>query len=337
MKTKNILKYSIMLISVIIIVELFIKFSFHESLLVSTLIAMTLAYVFSSQRSQTRYVIQLSALFLIFYVIIIITLRGYISLKHAVLLGFPIITLLAWTLTFVYSKFLSQKTILITLLLTLFLLEVPIRIVRYSTTQGSLPTFIFALLGIIIGFLLFKRKNLKIFSFSIIILLFAIWTYCDGYAIWMNKCYYGTFTRRIQRELPGCALQSEDGDTILLSQMKKEIVLLDFWSNKCPACWNTFPQIQKLYEKYLSDEKIAITSVFVEYKKGEWENNIKRLREKKYTFPTFKITKDNPIVAKLPIKVFPTVILLNDKGVVIYRGDIKEAIRILKSLKYIKK
>lgn len=313
------------LILIVATIWLFIKIPFHESYPFLIVSAMISTYMYSKKKSKPRYVLQLSALFIICYTPIIIALRGYCSLHLAVLMGFPLMALLSWVLTYIYRKYIPLKIISLTLVLSVAALEIPIRIMRFSSTLGSLPTFLFVVAGIVIGYQLFRKPGFKNWLLASIAMGFSIWVYYDGYNMWLNKLNFGTYTGQVHKEMPqDYSFKDEKGNTVLLSQMQGKIVLLDFWSARCGVCWDKFPKVQELFDNYQTTEKVIVSGVFIEYKEQEWEDNIEEFKNK-YSFSTYRISKDNPLVTNLPITVFPTVAVFDQKGVLKYLGNIEGA------------
>ena len=287
--------------------------------------------MYSKKNSRMRYILLLSVIFGILYITIMMMLRSN-SRYLAVLIGSPSIALLSWILARKFHKYLSSKIIFSTLLLTPVLLEGPVRVIRFSSTLGSLPTFIFALLGVIVGYEFFRKCSIKSFLLAIVVMVSAVWVYTDGYDKWMNKLSVGSFTGKVEgRSVVDYTFQNEKGDTIHLSQMKGKIVLLDFWSGTCGVCWRKFPKVQKLYDDVQSNEDIIVAGVFVGYRENEWGENIRGLHEK-YTFPSFKIDKNNPLVSDLPITGYPTAAIFDAEGKLVYLGNIEGAINMLESI-----
>ena len=329
----NINKFKLVATFIIAIISIwiFIKNSFHESYPFLIVSAMILTYMYSKKRSIPRYVIQLSAIFVVCYAPIIMAVRGY-SRHHAVLLGFLLMAFLSVVLTYIYRKHLPFKVIPLTMILTITAFEMPLRIMHFSSTLGTLPSFVFAIGGIAIGYALFRKRNFKNWILASIVSGFAIWVYCEGSDMWSHKLNFGTYTGQVNKKITqDYTFQDEKGSTIQLSQMKGKIVLLDFWSTRCGGCWKKFPEVQKLYDAFRANEKVIVSGVFVEYHEQEWDNNIKELRNK-YSFPTFRVSKDNPLIADLPITIFPTVVVLNQKGELIYLGNIDGASKLLNKL-----
>lgn len=203
--------------------------------------------------------------------------------------------------------------------------EVPIRIIHFSSTLESLPSFLFVVAGIAIGYQLFRKPCFNNWLLASIVMGFAIWVYYDGYNMWLNKLRFGTYNGQVNKEMPqDYSFKDEKGDTVLLSQMQGKIVLLDFWSAHCGVCWDKFPKVQELYDNYQTTEKVIVSGVFIEYKEHEWGNNIEEFKNK-YSFPTYRISKDNPLITNLPITVLPTIAIFDQKGVLKYLGNTEGA------------
>ncbi len=68
---------------------------------------------------------------------------------------------------------------------------------------------------------------------------------------------------------PEIALPSPDGDTILLSSLRGNYVLLDFWASWCPPCRKENPNLVKVYEKY-HDKGFEIYQVSLDKTRDAW-------------------------------------------------------------------
>jgi len=59
---------------------------------------------------------------------------------------------------------------------------------------------------------------------------------------------------------PDFTLQTVDGQTVTLSELRGEPVMLTFWSTNCPACKVQEPFIQEFYERW-SDKALKLLTV----------------------------------------------------------------------------
>lgn len=317
MNRENLLKYiaTALLSSVAAYVSIKLPLLHAETIFFLTVIAMLIVYMYANKK--IRYMIQLSFLWGVIYALIIMGFRC-ISRNHAILLGFPAIVLFTWVLAYAYRNKLSAKNILVVSLMTLILLEGPVRIINSSSTLISLPSFIFNIAGIFIGLMLFIRRNKVAWLSFLIVFGCAVWMFCEGGYMWANRIFNGTFTSKICTPIDdNYKLYDEKGDVLFLSEMEGKIMLLDFWCNGCGACWRKFPVIQSLYNTHRMNGNVFIAGVFVESKNGEYENNMKEFH-KKYTFPVFRVSKEDSLVKELSIKSFPTVAVMDVNGV--FRG-----------------
>jgi peroxiredoxin len=73
---------------------------------------------------------------------------------------------------------------------------------------------------------------------------------------------------------PEIALPNPDGDTILLSSLRGNYVLLDFWAAWCPPCRKENPNLVKVYEKY-HEKGFEIFQVSLDKTRDAWLKGIK--------------------------------------------------------------
>ena len=72
---------------------------------------------------------------------------------------------------------------------------------------------------------------------------------------------------------PEIALPDPDGDTILLSSLKGNIVLLDFWASWCPPCRKENPNLVRLYKEF-APKGFRIYQVSLDKTKAAWLRGI---------------------------------------------------------------
>ena len=114
---------------------------------------------------------------------------------------------------------------------------------------------------------------------------------------------------------------SIDGTRIDLVDMRGKVVLLDFWSIRCPPCIREMPHVQAMYEKYRNQgfEVIGLAA--------NGDNDKKRvidiITKQGATWPQYLDKGRNAIISYhslYNINSYPTVWLLNKDGLIVDRN-----------------
>lgn len=112
-----------------------------------------------------------------------------------------------------------------------------------------------------------------------------------------------------------------NGNEITLSKLKGKVVVLNFWFTQCKPCVTEMPKLNKLVKKYKNVEFISITF----NKKEVVEKFLKN-----HTFNYKHIVNSDPIIEEYESAAFPTHIIIDQKGEIIFRkvGDYIEEMDI---------
>jgi peroxiredoxin len=120
---------------------------------------------------------------------------------------------------------------------------------------------------------------------------------------------------RIGSVAPDIALPNPDGDTIRLSSLRGNYVLLDFWAAWCGPCRRENPNLVRLYSQY-KDKGFEIYGVSLDRDKASW---VKGIQDDKLTWT---LVSDLKYWSSEPAKLYgvtsiPHAILLDREGRII--------------------
>ncbi len=259
---------------------------------------------------------------LLFLVITPLRLSFFGGYPTSSLVGFFAEAGLAWWCCKRFNTKLAPWQILLALLIGSCVLELPVRISRFESTFISFPDLLIRTLGVICGFLYWRMKkpaNILVFALFAMIPVFMFFR---GYDHWLQKLNFGTFTGNVSYAQPA-GFEATDKAQRLISDIdfNDKIVLLDFWHTACGVCFQKFPKLQALHEKYKDDPSVMIMAVnkpLEDDKPGEAFNVIE---ERGYTFPVV-IPQDEDLPKKFGVASYPTTFIIAGRQTIVFKGDI---------------
>lgn len=123
--------------------------------------------------------------------------------------------------------------------------------------------------------------------------------------------------------LPDIALPGPAGDTLRLSSLRGQVVLVDFWAAWCPPCREENPNLVKLYDMY-HWKGFNIFQVSLDLRKEEWLEAIRNDRIGRWKHVSDLRYRDSEVVKQFGLSEIPASFLIDREGRVIatnLRGD----------------
>jgi thiol-disulfide isomerase/thioredoxin len=116
--------------------------------------------------------------------------------------------------------------------------------------------------------------------------------------------------------LPDLKSEDLDGKAVKLSDYKGKVVVLDIWATWCPPCRAMIPHERELVER-LKGKPFALISVSFDDKK---ETLTKFLEKEPMPWSHWFNGRKGEIGEQLNVRFFPTIFVLDGKGVIRYKG-----------------
>ncbi|MCU9613605.1 TlpA family protein disulfide reductase [Caldibacillus lycopersici] len=90
---------------------------------------------------------------------------------------------------------------------------------------------------------------------------------------------------QIGQAAPDFTLETLDGTTLSLKDLRGKKVLLNFWASWCGPCKEEMPHMQKVYEQIKDEDTIEIVAINLTIGKESAEDAAKFVREMGLSFP----------------------------------------------------
>jgi thiol-disulfide isomerase/thioredoxin len=253
--------------------------------------------------------------------------RGDIGLSYSTFIGFFLFFFVAY-ISFRLTKRLRTHKVAISLFLGVSALYLPPRFIDFQGTLISFPDYIFHVLGLLSAYLFYVVKSSKKwiavgFGFATSFFMFF-----KGYSMWLHKLNFGTYTGYYYAKLPQFSAVDKQGNIVSNDSLADKLVLLDFWHTQCGACFRKFPALNELYLKYKDNENVEIFALNLPLESDRPTQAYEMISKRRYSFTVAKL-KTPSLIDSLSISVYPTTILINEKGYVIFKGSLDNGIRSL--------
>lgn len=164
-------------------------------------------------------------------------------------------------------------------------------------------------------FPLWIRKNWS--TVIMIAVLILLWVSPDAKAWVMRQVIStGLFNSKIEEKTeesslvpPNFSVKNENGEITETSQLRGKVVFINFWASWCPPCRAEFPSVQKLYDRYRSNENMVFLTVNLDDELILGKNY---LQKEKLTIPF--LVPNSSIPKELYSGSIPATIVLDKTG-----------------------
>lgn len=274
---------------------------------------------------------QTKRLILLFFIVLLLDialspLRGYVSFMVSSIASFVTFFLLVWLFSRWWPDVKPWK-----ILLTLFLgwapINLSIRIFSFHDSLVSLPDALMHVLGMVAGYLfcIAGRRWRWVVATCGVALCAAVF---PAYEAWLHYLNFGTVSGRVEPvAVSPLRVVNYVGEEFSIGG-DGTVYVLDFWNVGCGVCIRKFPEFEKLAGEYAGNKWIEFHAVGLRMY-DETDEDMFRLFAQYYSadFPVLIAPDlDRDLWG---ITVFPTVVVIDGTGRIVYRGNIDGTRKIL--------
>lgn len=137
----------------------------------------------------------------------------------------------------------------------------------------------------------------------------------------------------IGSEVPEIIAIDKDGNKFNLSDLRGQVVLIDFWASWCGPCRRESPNVVAVYNKY-KDKGFTIVSISADKNKDAW---LKAVKDDNYTWDNHILAQTNGYKATrdFQVKGYPTMFLVGTDGKLINTGNALRGLGLEQNLKQV--
>lgn len=112
------------------------------------------------------------------------------------------------------------------------------------------------------------------------------------------------------------AMKTRDGDTVLLSDFRGNVVFVNVWASWCPPCVAEMPTIETLYNNIADRENIRFILLSMD---ENYQRAVDFMEGKEFSMPYYFPASGLP--AEFRSEYLPTTYILSKEGKVIYKKE----------------
>lgn len=252
---------------------------------------------------------------------------------HAVgsLIGF-ILYAISWAFFFrAFRAELSIMTIFLVPMISAMIMFVVILNPSFKLFFILAPMIISLFLGIVAGFLFNYLPGKWNFIIPAILLLFPLALNYNIYEKWDNKIRYGIYERSVnEKKIANFELLDENGKVFGNSFIENRIVLFSFWVQGSVDNEDFFSAVQDFYDKYGANPRVDVYAINNPQAADYTNNSFSIIKERGFSYPLLQGSQT--IMDFFQIRNYPSVMLIDEQGTIVYLGNLEGAITKIESL-----
>lgn len=250
----------------------------------------------------------------------------------SLLIGFTIYFFIAFILMRLIKK-VTPLLIFFSLFLGISALYLPPRLIDFNETLVSLPDYIFHVLALLTAWFFHIAGSWKKWVMAGVGFSLTLFMFFRGYSMWLHKLNFNTYSGSYSAAFPEFVAEDKNGTSISRDSLTQKLVLIDFWHTQCAACFRKFPLLDKVFLKHRLNPKVKFFALNLPLPTDQPTRAFDMIHKRGYSFPVAKLQTIS-IIDSLSISFFPTTILVNEEGRVIFKGSIENGIsRLEKEIK----
>ncbi len=147
----------------------------------------------------------------------------------------------------------------------------------------------------------------------------GLWALVLGLLVWRFGPQVGAAIGlgAMDEPAPDFAVETLDGDTLRLVDLRGDVVLVNFWATWCPPCRLEMPGFQDVWEDY-RDRGVTIVGLSVD--RGVRSEVARWVREREITYP-IGFPTGATVRAYDGANVLPTSLLIDRDGRIVHRVE----------------
>ncbi|MDD4175815.1 MAG: TlpA disulfide reductase family protein [Bacteroidales bacterium] len=120
---------------------------------------------------------------------------------------------------------------------------------------------------------------------------------------------------------PGICLHGDEEVTLCLDEQRGKVLVLDFWSTGCGACFRKFPDIETLHQHY-ANENVEVVAVNLLMRRDNPDSIVALTNRLPYSFGHYFTTRQSAdsLRQHFGIQAVPNYVVINPAGRVIHNG-----------------